>query len=115
MISNRDQYNHCVNLSSAARACPDGRFQCASGHCVSNASRCDGYGQCTDVSDEAGCPPRYPNGQYCPADRFTCNNTLCIRRNWICDGGKIFENLNRPIKRFAFLQSNSDNDCRDNR
>jgi hypothetical protein len=72
----------------ASRACPPGRFQCASGHCISNTSRCDGYAQCADASDEAGCPPRYPDGRYCPVDRFTCNNTLCINKNWVCDGGK---------------------------
>jgi hypothetical protein len=72
----------------ASRACPVGRFQCTSGHCISNTSRCDGFAQCSDGSDEAGCPPRGPNGEYCPADRFTCNNTLCINKNWVCDGGK---------------------------
>ncbi|CAF4219247.1 unnamed protein product, partial [Rotaria sp. Silwood2] len=80
-------------VDCASRSCPDGYFRCASGHCISNTSRCDGYPQCRDVSDEAGCPPRFPNGQYCPIDRFTCNNTLCINKNWVCDG---------------------DNDCHDN-
>lgn len=81
-------FNKNQIIALDAHTCPAGRFQCASGHCVSNTSRCDGYAQCADVSDEAGCPPRYPNGTYCPADRFTCNNTLCISKNWICDGGK---------------------------
>ena len=81
-----EKENHVV----AARPCPNGRFKCASGHCVSNTSRCDGIPQCADVSDEIGCPPRGPNGTYCAADRFTCNNTLCINKNWMCDGGKTF-------------------------
>ena len=76
------------SLALVARPCPDGKFKCASGHCVSNTSRCDGFPQCNDASDEAGCPPRYPNGQYCPADRFTCNNTICINQHWVCDGGR---------------------------
>jgi hypothetical protein len=99
------------NVVLASRSCPEGRFQCASGHCVSNASRCDGYPQCADVSDEAGCPPRYPDGRHCPIDRFTCNNTLCINKNWVCDGGK--------LKLIYLLNNNKsfllDNDCRDNR
>ena len=76
------------SLALVARPCPDGKFKCASGHCVSNTSRCDGFPQCNDASDEAGCPPRYPNGQYCPVDRFTCNNTICINQHWVCDGGR---------------------------
>ncbi|CAM4944086.1 unnamed protein product [Rotaria socialis] len=83
-----DEDANCV-----ARPCPDGKFKCSSGHCISNTSRCDSYAQCRDGSDEAGCPPRYPDGRHCPVDRFTCNNTLCINNNWVCDG---------------------DNDCRDN-
>jgi low density lipoprotein-related protein 2 len=76
------------NLILAARPCPAGKFKCASGHCISNTSRCDGYAQCGDASDEAGCPPRFPDGRYCPIDRFTCNNTICISQNWVCDGGR---------------------------
>ncbi|CAF3898744.1 unnamed protein product [Rotaria sp. Silwood2] len=68
--------------------CQNGYFKCASGHCVRNTSRCDGYLQCRDGSDEMGCSTP------CPAHRFTCNNTLCINKNWVCDG---------------------DNDCLDNR
>ena len=82
---------HCMRwIGLASRPCPDGKFKCASGHCVSNTSRCDGYPQCADVSDEIGCPARFPNGQFCPADRFTCNNTLCINQNWVCDGGESY-------------------------
>lgn len=34
----------------------------------------------------AGCPARYPDGQYCPAQTFTCNNTVCVHEMWVCDG-----------------------------
>ena len=103
-------------LVLVSRPCPDGKFKCASGHCISNTSRCDGYPQCADISDEAGCPPRFPNGQYCPADRFTCNNTLCIHQSWICDGGNalVSLSLSRLNTDFYFF-IHQDNDCRDNR
>ena len=36
-------------------ACPDGRFQCGSGECISDSSKCDGDRDCFDGSDES--PP----------------------------------------------------------
>lgn len=39
-----------------------------------------------DVSDELNCPPRYPNGRYCPENLFQCNNTVCLRNDFLCDG-----------------------------
>jgi hypothetical protein len=95
-----------------SRPCPDGKFKCTSGHCISNTSRCDGYAQCGDGSDEAGCPPRYPDGRHCPLDRFTCNNTICINQNWVCDGGNFNSVFYLYILLYIFVL---DNDCRDNR
>jgi len=92
------------SLIVASRPCPEGMFKCASGHCVRNSSRCDGVPQCADVSDEANCPPRFPNGRYCPADRFTCNNTLCISQNWVCDGGNSDESFISSIFLLIFFR-----------
>jgi hypothetical protein len=46
-----------------------------------------GIRHCLDFSDETGCPPRYPNGTYCLSDKYTCNNTVCVPRDYKCDGG----------------------------
>lgn len=61
-------------------------FQCKSGHCIAPYLRCDGARDCRDMSDELGCPPRYPGGRYCPRSRFECNNNLCVSLTDICDG-----------------------------
>ncbi len=63
---------------------------CIYGHSISNTSRFGSYAQCGDASDEAGCPPRYPNDRYCSIDHFTCNNTLCSNQNWFCDGDRFY-------------------------
>ena len=38
------------------------------------------------MSDEVGCPPRYPGGRYCPESRFQCTNNLCVSTSDLCDG-----------------------------
>lgn len=48
--------------------------------------RCDGTRDCRDMSDEMGCPPRYPGGRYCPQSRFECDNNLCVSLSDKCDG-----------------------------
>ena len=40
----------------------------------------------SDLSDEAGCPPRFDNGAYCSEDKFQCGNHLCVRHTDLCDG-----------------------------
>lgn len=40
----------------------------------------------SDLSDEAGCPPRFDDGRYCSEDKFQCDNHLCVRHTDLCDG-----------------------------
>lgn len=63
-------------------ACESHQYRCASGQCVSEALRCDGYRDCSDHSDEEDCvrPPRCPAQLRCP------NSHECLQREWLCDG-----------------------------
>lgn len=75
-----DEQN-CANF-----VCRNGTFQCASGHCIASHFRCDGDRDCHDLSDEIGCPPRYPDGKYCPKEKFECDNHICVSHSDLCDG-----------------------------
>lgn len=63
-------------------ACAINQYRCASGQCVSEALRCDGYADCSDRSDEVDCtrPPRCPTQLRCP------NSHECLQKEWLCDG-----------------------------
>lgn len=63
-------------------ACAIHQYRCASGQCVSEGLRCDGYADCSDHSDEVGCtrPPR------CPAQLRCLRSHECLQREWLCDG-----------------------------
>jgi len=58
---------------------------CVKVFCLLN-SQCDGDRDCHDLSDELNCPPRFPEGRYCPKDKFECANTLCVSHSDVCDG-----------------------------
>jgi len=67
--------------------CKKGQFKCRSGHCINEKLVCDGNRDCDDATDEqANCPPRFPDGRYCPVSQFQCNNTVCLRPDFVCDG-----------------------------
>lgn len=38
--------------------CQAGEFLCDSNQCINNSSRCDGYKDCADNTDELNCPKR---------------------------------------------------------
>uniref|UniRef100_A0A3Q3APP2 Si:dkey-88l16.3 n=1 Tax=Kryptolebias marmoratus TaxID=37003 RepID=A0A3Q3APP2_KRYMA len=71
--------------SPGSVACAKNQYRCASGHCVSEAFKCDGYPDCRDHSDEMYCPrpPRCPPEKY----QFQCgDSSQCIPLSWRCDG-----------------------------
>nr|XP_006823232.1 PREDICTED: low-density lipoprotein receptor-related protein 2-like [Saccoglossus kowalevskii] len=86
-----DHDNDCEDDSDEQNChlttCVPGYFQCLSGHCVPDSYVCNGDKDCRDdASDEIDCPPRYPDGRYCPANKFQCSNTVCVPLPWRCDG-----------------------------
>ncbi|KAI4873047.1 hypothetical protein NFI96_006125 [Prochilodus magdalenae] len=60
--------------------CDSGQFRCASGRCIPAGWRCDGTADCTDDSDESGCP-----GRTCSSTQFSCTNGACIPGEYRCD------------------------------
>ncbi|XP_070821939.1 suppressor of tumorigenicity 14 protein homolog isoform X2 [Chaetodon trifascialis] len=56
--------------------CPN-MFACASGICIGNDLKCDGWNDCGDMSDEMKCQ--------CEKDQFSCANGLCKPKLWVCD------------------------------
>uniref|UniRef100_A0A8D2KGD7 Uncharacterized protein n=1 Tax=Urocitellus parryii TaxID=9999 RepID=A0A8D2KGD7_UROPR len=65
----------------SGQECDSGHFRCGNGHCIPEAWRCDGTGDCSDDTDEAGCPR-----QSCQSGNFQCESEgNCIPHIWVCD------------------------------
>ncbi|XP_047359021.1 low-density lipoprotein receptor-related protein 6 [Vespa velutina] len=69
----------------AAPACGDDHFTCAASSstvdkdCIPAIWKCDGQRDCSDGSDELGCPA-------CNHNQFRCQSGHCIDISWVCDG-----------------------------
>ncbi|KAM8931003.1 low-density lipoprotein receptor-related protein 8 [Pelodytes ibericus] len=61
--------------------CEENQFQCKNLRCIPTLWRCDEDDDCTDNSDEEGCPKKS-----CAETEFTCNNGHCVPQHWKCDG-----------------------------
>ena len=62
-------------------SCEKTQFACEKGEqkCIPLEWRCDGNSECSDHSDEIGCPK-------CGVGRFECTTGRCINATQICDG-----------------------------
>jgi lysozyme len=59
-------------------------FTCADGSCIDASWVCDGWPDCPNGDDEAGCPTPTPTPTSCSG--FTCADGSCIDASWVCDG-----------------------------
>ncbi|XP_073701234.1 low-density lipoprotein receptor-related protein 2a [Garra rufa] len=69
---------HCDCQGSG---CEAGSFHCGTGRCIPASQRCDGTTDCSDNSDEIGCPQ-----PTCESAQFQClSDGECIPQHWVCD------------------------------
>jgi hypothetical protein len=69
----------------AATCNPTAELTCDNGDCFPQSFRCDGDNDCSDSSDEQGCPTP-PTSAPCSDHKFQCDDGECIPQTWQCDG-----------------------------
>ena len=73
-----------LQLFADYRKCQKTDHTCGSGLCIPEVKKCDGYYDCKDKSDEAGCP-----GKVCDLGQFRCaDGSNCVSQYQRCNHRK---------------------------
>ena len=73
-----------VCCAIAVRKCEEVlQSRCVDGTCLPVVTKCDGYRDCVDGSDEENCPPLQPP---CRPDETECVSGGCVFKGHLCDG-----------------------------
>ncbi|MCL4146720.1 UNVERIFIED_CONTAM: hypothetical protein GTU68_024149, partial [Idotea baltica] len=64
-------------------SCSGNEFRCENDQCIDRFWKCDGHADCSDLSDELGCPGSVALAS---SEVFNCDRAFSIPMKWRCDG-----------------------------